>query len=113
VRNILVREVITPLKKRFPTPEGEIGFACGRLHSFRHAFTSMCASAGVPERVLMKWLGHQSAEMVSHYYHLHDAEAQRQMRKLDFSGDDDGSGADDCSPRVHEVEAPPERAESL
>ncbi len=31
VRRVLVREVIEPLSKQFPTPEGEKGFAAGRL----------------------------------------------------------------------------------
>ena len=42
-RNVLqafIDEVIEPLKKKFPTPEGEIGFEHGRLHSFRHYFCS-------------------------------------------------------------------------
>ena len=68
----------------FPTPEGEIGFADGRLHSFRHYFCSYCANAGTPERVVMAWLGQQSSRMVQHYYHLHDEEAQRQMKRLNF-----------------------------
>lgn len=34
----------------------------------------------------MKWLGHRNSRMVKHYYHLHDEEAQRQMKKLSFTG---------------------------
>lgn len=87
VRQILIREVLTPLAKRFTAVEGEKGFADGRLHSFRHYFASMCANRGVPERVTMEWLGHADSAMVRHYYHLHDTEAQRQMRRLDFLGE--------------------------
>jgi len=83
-RNILIRDVITPLAAQFPAPEGEIGFADGRLHSFRHFFCSVCANTGVPEQVVMRWLGHQSSRMVRHYYHLHDEEAQRQMERVQF-----------------------------
>jgi integrase len=82
VRRILVEEVLAPLEEKFPTPEGEIGFRDGRLHSFRHYFCSACANTGVPERVLMTWLGHASSKMIKRYYHLHDAEAQKQMQKL-------------------------------
>ncbi len=32
----------------------------------------------------MAWLGQQSSRMVQHYYHLHDEEAQRQMKRLNF-----------------------------
>lgn len=84
IRRILVRDVLTKLADRFPTPEDDIGFADGRLHTFRHYFCSHCANSGVPERVVMAWLGHQSSRMVQRYYHLHDEEAQRQMKKLNF-----------------------------
>ena len=69
-----------------PLADDEIGFKDGRLHSCRHYFCSTCANNGVPEQVLMEWLGHQSSAMVRHYYHLHDEEAQRQMQKLKFLG---------------------------
>ena len=83
-RRTLIRDVLAPLAKRYPTPQGEIGFAHGRLHSFRHFFCSTCANSGLPEQVVMQWLGHQNSNMVRHYYHLHDDEAQRQMQKLNF-----------------------------
>jgi hypothetical protein len=40
---------------------------------------------------VMRWLGHRDSAMVRHYYHLHDDEAQRQMKRLQFFGDA-GSG---------------------
>ena len=86
VRLILVRDVIKPLTKKFPHREDEIGFADGRLHSFRHYFCSTCANSGIPENMVMRWLGHRSSEMGQHYYHLHDAEAKRRMDTLNFIG---------------------------
>jgi integrase len=92
-RNVLqafIEEVIEPLKGRFPGEPGEVGFASGRLHSFRHFFCSLCANEGVSERVLMQWLGHTSSAMVKRYYHLQEEESQLQMAKLekrDFLGD--------------------------
>lgn len=94
VRRTLI-QVLAKLADEFPTPEGEIGFIHGRLHSFRHYFCSTCANSGVPEQVVMNWLGHQQSAMVRHYFHLHDAESKRQMRKLNFIGSSDateGSG---------------------
>lgn len=82
IRNILVRDVLTPLASRFPTGAGEPGFADGRLHSFRHFFCSVCAHNGVPELTLMQWLGHRDSRMVRHYYHLHDQESHRQMARV-------------------------------
>jgi hypothetical protein len=42
------------------------------------------ANSGVAELAVMRWLCHRQSEMVKHYYHLHDAEAQRQMRGVKF-----------------------------
>ena len=53
----------------------------GRLHSFRHFFCSASANAGVPERVLMDWLGHRSIHMVHRNIHLHNEESHRQMAR--------------------------------
>ena len=88
VRNILIRDVLTPLAERFPTPPGDIGFANGRLHSFRHFFCSLCANKNVAQQTVMTWLGHRDSKLVSHYYHLHDDEAKRQMGKLKLTGND-------------------------
>jgi integrase len=84
VRIALVRDVLGPLGELFPSPDGEVGFQDGRLHSFRHYFCSTCANSGVPEQVVMKWLGHRDSRMVQHYYHLHNEVAQRQMERLNF-----------------------------
>jgi len=93
VRRVLIRDVLKKLKEKFPTPEGEIGFEHGRLHSFRHYFCSQCAQIGVPEQIVMSWLGHSSSKMVRHYFHLHDDESQRQMRRMDFLGEASGTVA--------------------
>jgi integrase len=83
VRRALINQVIEPLLVRFPSVEGEQGFADGRLHSFRHYFASMCAlNPELTERVTMHWLGHQDSAMVRHYFHLHNAESRRQMARL-------------------------------
>ncbi|MFL5330047.1 MAG: tyrosine-type recombinase/integrase [Gemmataceae bacterium] len=82
VRNVLVREVLMPLSKRFPSRAGEQGIADGRLHSFRHYFCSWCANQGVTEQTLMRWLGHVDSKMVKRYFHLHDEVSQQEMRKL-------------------------------
>jgi integrase len=47
----------------------------------------------VPEQVVMTWLGHRDSQMVRHYYHLHDDEAQRQMKRLNFLGKASGDVA--------------------
>ena len=93
VRNVLIRDVLTPLSTRFPTPPGEIGFINGRLHSCRHFFASRCAADGFSEQVVMAWLGHRDSKMARHYFHLHNETAQRHMGRLRLLGDAGGTVA--------------------
>jgi integrase len=83
VRNILKREVLRPLANRFPPQDEGPGFQDGRLHSMRHYFCSAAANSGVPEQVVMTWLGHRDSKMVRRYFHLFQEEGQRQMARID------------------------------
>ena len=76
----LQSSVIKPLADRFPRRPGEVvGFADGRVHSLRHFFCSLCANNGVPEQMLMSWLGHRSSRMIRRYYHAHDEASKAAM----------------------------------
>lgn len=86
IRNILMREVITPLKERFATPAGEIGFEHGTVHSFRHYFCSQAFLSGAAAADIQEWLGHQDSKMVAHYRHLRDRDSQRKIGQIDFLG---------------------------
>lgn len=86
VRNVLTRVVLPALAARFPATDGRRGIAAGRLHSFRHYFCSLSADTGVPEQMLMSWLGHRDSELIRHYYHQRDDEARRQMSNIPFLG---------------------------
>jgi integrase len=87
VRQVLIREVIGPLSPKFPALPGEKGFRDGRLHSFRHFFTSQCAlDPDISEFTTMQWLGHADSAMVRHYFHLNNTESQRRMRGLNLLG---------------------------
>ncbi len=86
VRRILIRDVLEPLKNQFPTPEGEIGFEHGRLHSFRHYFVSQSFLSGSSEGEIMEWVGHRDSKMVAHYRHLKNEDSQRKMQKINFLG---------------------------
>jgi len=44
----------------------------------------MCADQGVPEQMLMDWLGHRHPSMIRHYYHGQRDEAQRRMDSIRF-----------------------------
>lgn len=94
LRQTFIEKVMTPLKDRFPTPEGEQGFQHGCFHSFRHYFCSQCANSAVPERMLMAWLGHSDSAMIRRYYHLDIQESQRQMDRVSIpvvNGDDNAA----------------------
>ncbi|MCH8243786.1 MAG: tyrosine-type recombinase/integrase, partial [Planctomycetes bacterium] len=77
VRNILIRQVLDPLKSRFPAPTGEIGFEHGRVHSFRHYFVSECFRQGATEAQIMAWVGHRDSAMVARYRDLRAEDGQR------------------------------------
>lgn len=83
VRQTLVTQVLKPLAREHSDTLGE-RFTEGTTHSFRHYFCSVAANQGLPQRALMRWLGHRASAMVEHYYHLHDDESQRQMQRLKF-----------------------------
>jgi integrase len=86
-RNVLeafIDDVITPLKAKFPTPEGETGFEHGRLHSFRHFFVSQAFLGGASEGEIREWVGHADSKMVEHYRHLGRKDALRRMEQISF-----------------------------
>ena len=91
-RNVLqmfIDNVIRPLAKKFPTPDGEIGFEHGRLHSFRHFFCSQAFLGGASEGEIKEWLGHADSKMVELYRHLRSEDAQRKMERIEFLGRSD------------------------
>jgi integrase len=105
---ILIREVVTPLTKQFPTPADEVGFSDCRLHSFRHAFVSQAFLDGASEGEIREWVGHTNSRIVERYRHLHDEDAQRKMEAIDFFGDGVNGGADTTN-KKHDN--PPDRHE--
>ena len=86
-----IDEVIEPLKARFPTTVGEIGFEHGRLHSFRHFFCSQAFLGGASEGEIREWLGHADSKMVEHYRHLRGDDAQKKMDQIKFLDPPDSS----------------------
>jgi len=86
VRRVLMRDVLPVLAGQFPATDHRPGILAGRLHSFRHYFCSISADSGVPEQLLMSWLGHRESEMIRHYYHQREDESRRQMSKISFLG---------------------------
>lgn len=92
VRRALIRDVLMPLAEKFPTPEGEIGFADGRLHSFRHFFCSLCALRGIDQQVVMQWLGHRDSKVVRALLPSARRGSQKQMKRITLN-DEEAAGA--------------------
>jgi len=94
VLDIFKRNIRNKLKEEFPTNKGQVGFADGTIHSFRHYFVSEAFRQGATEAEVMDWVGHRESKMVHHYRHLRPDDSQSRMRKIDFLADDTGSSAD-------------------
>ena len=55
------------------------------FHVFRHSFASNLAAAGVDQRIIDEWMGHQTDEMRRRYRHLFP-DQQREALELVFGG---------------------------
>jgi integrase len=51
-------------------------------HLFRHSFCSNCAAAGIEQRIINDWVGHQTDEMVRRYRHLFPSRQQEAIAKV-------------------------------
>jgi integrase len=51
-------------------------------HVLRHSFASNCAAAGVDQRVINEWMGHQTEEMVRRYRHLFPDQQQQAIARV-------------------------------
>ena len=51
-------------------------------HVFRHSFCSNCAAAGVDQRIINAWVGHQTEDMVRRYRHLIPNQQQQAIQQV-------------------------------
>ena len=89
VLEALQRRVIKPLASEFPTPDGEIGFASGTVHGFRHYFCSEAYRNGAKDAELLEWLGHRDSQVTRLYQHLRREDSHQRMEQINFLGSDD------------------------
>lgn len=75
VRGVFLRSGIKTMspgvgrnKDGSPRLASDVGF-----HSLRHTYVSLCANAGVPLAVVQGIVGHASASMTAHYFHVSDS----------------------------------------
>lgn len=57
-------------------------FPLGKLHQFRHTHGTELINNGVPQHIVQKRLGHDSAKMTSRYAHIHDKTMKQEMEKF-------------------------------
>jgi integrase len=65
------------------------GFADWRrykVHSFRHAFASMCARNNVAHKYALEWMGHRSSDILDLYYTQYDDVAEQAIRTISYTG---------------------------
>lgn len=67
-------------------------------HVFRHSFCSNCAAAGIDQRVINAWVGHQTEEMVKRYRHLIPNQQQEAICRVFHA---EGHHREESSPLTH------------
>ena len=67
-------------------PSGKKKIIIG-FHTFRHSFASNLAMHGVDQRIIDRWMGHQTEEMRKRYQHLFPNKLADAIRSLSFVGD--------------------------
>ena len=78
-----LNEALLKVLKSLGMPAGRDGGFT--VHSLRHSFETITVNAGIPQRAIDTWLGHQSdRSMASVYYRLSDEESQRFMTEVPF-----------------------------
>lgn len=56
-----------------------------KLHTFRHAFASMCARSNVAYKYALEWMGHSSSEILDLYYTMFDDVAERAISTITYT----------------------------
>jgi len=64
-------------------PSGKKKIVIG-FHTLRHSFASNLAIKGVDQRIIDRWMGHQTEEMRKRYQHLFPKQVWKNIRKLSF-----------------------------
>jgi integrase len=57
-----------------------------KLHTFRHAFASMCARNNISYKYALEWMGHKSSDILDLYYTMYDETAEAAMATIDYAG---------------------------
>lgn len=55
-----------------------------KLHTFRHAFCSMCARNSVSYKYALSWMGHSNSDILDLYYTMFDQTAELAMKTIQY-----------------------------
>lgn len=55
-----------------------------KLHTFRHAFASMCARQNISYKYALEWMGHRSSDILDLYYTMYDETAEAAIKTIDY-----------------------------
>ncbi len=56
-----------------------------KLHTFRHAFASMCARNNISYKYALEWMGHKSSDILDLYYTMYDKTAEAAIATIDYA----------------------------
>lgn len=56
-----------------------------KLHTFRHAFASMCASAQLSYKYALDWMGHKSSDILDMYFTMYDGAAEKAILTVSYN----------------------------
>lgn len=56
-----------------------------KLHTFRHAFASMCVRNNISYKYALEWMGHKSSDILDLYYTMYDDTAETAMATIDYT----------------------------
>lgn len=56
-----------------------------KLHTFRHAFASMCARNNVSYKYALEWMGHKSSDILDLYYTMFDSTAEAAIKTIAYA----------------------------
>ncbi len=62
-----------------------------KVHTFRHAFASMCARNNISYKYALEWMGHPSSRILDIYYTMYDQSAIRAMATIRYDQREDAA----------------------